>query len=380
MTKYFGHALLVILTVGIICLSLQTSCPAREITDMAGRKVTIPDNPQKVYAPEIIGEYMMISLAPDLLCGLVRPLDKFHPNAALMIPAAVRNLPIVGSLTANSQMGSNPEILAAIKPDLAILVEANTPQEQSAAAERGTALLDKMGIPYIYVQARHLGAYPEAYRFLGDVLGRGEHAAELASYIEDVMAENERILAQVPPEKRPKIYYAVGVDGLNTTGRDSFRANLLLLAGDLNVHAGSNSISSAPGESGYNKVSVENVMTYAPDIIFAFDKPFYDKVYTSSAWKYVKAVQNQQVYLVPWSPFNWFDRPPSSFMGAIGLQLILSKAYPEHYTRDIVAEARKFCKLFFNADLTYEEMLPLIYPGNDAPIPVNSGSPRSGIN
>lgn len=259
-------------------------------------------------------------------------------------------------------------------------MEANTPQDQSAAAERGTALLDKMGIPYIYVKARSLRAYPDAYRFLSDVLGRGERGEKLAEYIDGVLEENDRIVAQVPPEERPKVYYAVGVDGVNTTGRDSFRAHLLLLAGDLNVHNYSESISSAPGESGYNKVSPETVMGYAPDIIFAFDKPFYDKIYDSPAWKHVKAVQNKQVYMVPWAPFNWFDRPPASFMGAIGLQLVLAKAYPGHYNKDIVEEAQKFCKLFFNADLSYEQMSALVYPGDDAPAPVHSGSPKSGIN
>lgn len=361
------------------CFNIANSALAREIIDMAGRKVTIPDQLQKIYAPEIIGEYMMIPLAPDLLCGLVRPLDRFHPNAALMIPEAVRELPIIGSLGDGSQMGSNPEILMAFKPDLAIWVKADTPQEQSATAERGPEMLDKIGIPYIYIQARNLREYPKAYRFLGDILGREERAEELAGYIENVLAENDRIVAQVQPEKRPKIYYAVGADGLTTTGRHSFRANLLLLAGNLNAHANSDSISSAPGETGYNKISPEMVMSYAPDIIFAFDKPFYDNVYNNPAWKHVKAVQNKQVYMIPWAPFNWFDRPPASFMGAIGLQFILSKAYPEHYTRDIVEEARKFCKLFFNADLSYEEMLPLVYPGDDAPIPIRSGSPKSGI-
>lgn len=359
------------------CIIIYNPAWARQITDMAGRTVNIPDNPQKIYAPDIVGEYFLITIAPDMLCGLTRPIDVFHPNAGLMMPEGINKLPIIGSLTGDSTMGGNPEMLLVVKPDLVVLFNANTPQDQSPTGDRGTALLDKLGIPYIYVSAKTLRDYPAAYAFMGEVLNRRERAQKLGDYIDAVVAENDRIVAAVPPEKRPKVYYACGVDGLNTTGTDSFRTTLLLLAGNLNVHK--HTMMSAEVGGGYDKVSAETVMGYEPDIIFVFDKPFYDTVYDSPAWKQVKAVQNKQVYMVPWAPFNWFDRPPASFMGAIGLQLILSKAYPEHYTKDIVAEAQNFCKLFFNANLSYEDMYKLIYPDDNAPVPQRSGSPNSGI-
>lgn len=57
---------------------------AREITDMAGRQVTLPDMVRKVYAPSPYGSHIMYSVDPYLLAGLIFPIkneDKKHFSA-----------------------------------------------------------------------------------------------------------------------------------------------------------------------------------------------------------------------------------------------------------------------------------------------------------
>lgn len=166
------------------------------------------------------------------------------------------------------------------------------------------------------------------------------------------------MMAVVPPEQRPKVYYAEGMDGLSTESTDTFHAHLLKLAGDVNVHRHS---LTPVDMGGFEKISLEQVITYNPDFILVFEPIFYESVYKSPGWRNITAVQNKKVLWIPRGPFNWFDRPPS-FMGALGLKWLLTNFYPEHYPLDIVQEARDFYNLFLNYDLTHDEMQRLIYP------------------
>jgi iron complex transport system substrate-binding protein len=107
------------------------------------------------------------------------------------------------------------------------------------------------------------------------------------------------------------------------------------------------------------KISLEQVIIYDPDVIVVQEETFYDKVFSDPRWQHVKAVREKRVYLVPRLPFNWFDRPPS-FMRILGLQWLMGCLYPERYPLDIVREARTFYKLFLGVDVPYGEMKAVI--------------------
>lgn len=324
---------------------------ARQIIDMAGRTVEIPDKINKVYLMSQAN--MVYTLDPGLLCGLAFPLRE--EERAMMDPR-MRDLPVLGVFSGEGRL-ANPEMLAAVNPDLIILGVMSA--HESAANARTETVLDKIGIPYVYVISRQLEDYPAAYEFLGKLLGYEERAQILADYISEALADAERVLAQVPKDKRPKVYYAEQMDGLSTENADSFHTSLLKNVGDLNVHRAQGGL--PVDEKGYEKLSMEDIMAYNPDFILAFDKVFYQSVYKNPAWKHVKAVRNKNVLWIPRGPHNWFDRPPS-YMRALGLKWLLAKFYPEHYQIDITEEAIRFYKLFLFWDATPEEMRKIINP------------------
>ncbi len=63
---------------------------AREITDMAGRTITLPDSIRKVYAPSPYGSYIMYSVDPSMLSGLNLPIrdedKKYFPKEVQGLP------------------------------------------------------------------------------------------------------------------------------------------------------------------------------------------------------------------------------------------------------------------------------------------------------
>src|SRR5208283_1612834 len=307
---------------------LAGAARAREITDMAGRKVNVPDVINKVYAPSPYGSYMMYSVAPEKLAGLMFPLkdeDKkyLHPS--------VHNLPVIGGLS-GAGMTSNIEVLMRMKPDL-IVVWAG---KKAPFNQKTEEILNKLNIPYVYVTVDTLSDYPDAYTFLGKLMGKDEQAAKQSAYCRKTLHDAESAVQKIPKNQRPKVYYAEGVDGLSTECDDSIHVQLMKLAGDVNIYRCHTS-----NHKGFEKISLEQVIMYNPDVIVAQENVFYDNVLKDPAWRRIKAVRDGRVYLVPRAPFNWFDRPPS-FMRILGLKWLINCLYPREYPLDMVREARDF--------------------------------------
>ncbi len=330
-----------------LCVASARTAAAREITDMAGRTVTLPDSVRKVYAPSPYGSYIMYSIDPSMLSGLNLPIKDEDRK---YFPKEVQGLPLIGSLGGQG-MAANIEILLKTKPDLLIMWSAS----RSAINAKMEETLKKLNVPYVYAVAESLYDYPEVYRFLGNVLNRREKADKLAAYCRKTLTDAKATVDRIPVAKRPTVYYAEGVDGLSTECNDSIHVELLRMAGDTNVHQCHTS-----SHMGMEKVSLEQVMLYNPGVIVAQEKAFFDKVLKDPRWQSIKAVKEGRVYLIPRAPYNWFDRPPS-FMRILGLKWLVDCLYPAEQKVDIVKEAREFYKLFLGVDLSNEEIKNILH-------------------
>lgn len=342
----------------LACLLVCTwpgSAQTREITDMLGHKVRLPDDITRIYTPSPVGFQILYTLNPELLCGRLFPLR--DSEKAMLLPQ-IRQLPLLGSLTGEGGLTANKELLFSTQFDIILMVV----RDESGIfvdplAGRAEDTLQQMA-PCVYVYARDLTDYPATYALLGEILGLEDRAATLADYIDNTLTQAAAVVNQVPPEQRPKVYYAEGVDGLSTEDAESYHTTLLKLAGDLNVHR---KLVFKPDSLGYERLSVEQLLKYNPDLILAADQAFYTSVYENHLWQRLKAVQNHKVLWVPRGPYNWFDRPPG-FMGALGLQWLLFNLYPAHYAIDLEAEAMHFYELFLWIKPTSEQIRAIINP------------------
>jgi iron complex transport system substrate-binding protein len=113
---------------------------------------------------------------------------------------------------------------------------------------------------------------------------------------------------------------------------------------------------------GFEKMTMEQIHQYNPDFIITQSKVFYDRIVKEedSSWQQVKAAKEGKVYLIPRSPFNWFDRPPS-FMRLLGLKWLTNIFYPDGYKIDIIKDSREFYSLFLGVKISDEEMKKIIY-------------------
>lgn len=334
----------------LLIITLGASAYGRTITDMAGRKVVIPDRIEKVVALSPPATYMLFAIDPELLAGLNFPLQGDEKRYTV---ERFKKIPVFGGMVGEGRT-INKEVLLKIKPDMAFLWErGNTFSAINAEYERS---LRKLGIPTIFMQMDRIQSYPAALLFMGDVLNRRERAKKLNRYAVSALKRVERSLAALPADRRVSVYYAEGVDGLATEGKDSMHTELIPLSGGRNV------CRLKPASlMGQERISMEQLLLYDPDVILVKEKICYQQIWNDSRWKLLRAVRNKRVYLVPHVPFNWFDRPPS-YMRLLGIQWLANLLHPERYHMDMSRETRTFYRLFLGKELSDREARDVLWP------------------
>jgi iron complex transport system substrate-binding protein len=332
--------LLFCLASGMLLSNLAGEAAAREAHDMDGRRFSLPENLQRVYVASPPETLLVYAIDPGLLVGLNFPVKE---SDRLLLDPEFCRLPVIGGYFGQGNT-PNMEMLLKARPEL--VIDGN----KNPLAEKLEAFLAKFDIPVARANLEKLTGYPHAMRVLGRLLGREERTEELASYAERELADILPKVAAIPAEKRPRVYYAEGADGLSTDGEGSWHAELIGLGGGRNVHR-----CGIEGRYGMEKISIEQVLLYRPEVIFVQERSFFDRIFSEPQWSKVPAVMNRRVYLIPKRPFNWFDRPPS-FMRLLGLQWVAARLHPDLFDIDLVEKARDFYRVFLKVDLSDDVM------------------------
>ena len=316
----------------------------REVTDMSGRKVTIPTKINKVCSLSNNTTVDLYTLAPDKVVGLsFAP----KPDAKKYMDEKFFNLPVLGT---TSDKKLDYESVLKLKPDLIVCSD----EDEVYAADD---IQKQLNIPVVKVDT-DLESTDKVYEFLGDCLGEEKKAKELADYSRKTLDEIKTLVKKIPEDKKVKVYYAEGATGLQTDISGNVHTEVLDFVGGKNVA----DISETKTGSMAN-VSMEQVLSWNPDVILegatATKGDFYNKIYNDQNWSDIKAVKNKMIYKTPALPFNVVDRPPSAAR-ILGVQWLANLLYPQYVNLDINKEMKDFYKTFYNYNLTDEEIQDLL--------------------
>mgnify|MGYP000893775776 FL=1 len=323
----------------------QETAETREITDMAGRKVTVPtaENIESVFSAGPVAAIFLYMVAPDKLLGWNYELNDVEKSIIL---DKYQDLPNFG-------MGDavNYEAVIAANPTIAI----NSGKINDAMVSDCDALSESLGIPVVAVD-NELNNSAEAFRFMGELLGVEDHAEELAQYAEQVFTDINA-LSDIPEEKKVSVYFGNGEDSLETAPRGSQHAQILDAINAVNV------ADLELGDGSRVQISAEQLLAWDPDVIVVNGEPKADKSGSSAAedilsnpdYASLKAVQDQKVYGTPNVPFSWVDRPAGPNR-LIGMRWFSALIYPEYIKCDINEEIHKFFDLFYHVDLSDEQL------------------------
>ena len=315
----------------------------KTVTDMAGREVSIPGSVERIFCADPMSAITVYTLAPDKLLGW-----NYSPNDVekQFMPEIYANLPVFGM-----NDGINYEAVIDAEPDIAVL----TGTLGDALAEKADAISDKTGVPVIVLDNAFSQA-PAVYTFLASATGDEAQGKALSDYAAQAFAS----IADIPQDEQVTVYYANGVDSLNTSSAGSPASALFDMVGAVNV-------CDLPSDSGDRiGVSKEHVISWNPDYIFVNGEPSENLSGSSAAqsilddpdYANVTAVSSGSVISIPKAPFAWVDRP-RSINRLIGIGWLGGILYPDYYTfgQD---EIKEFYSLFYHMELTDEQVDELL--------------------
>lgn len=323
----------------------QETAETREITDMAGRKVTVPtaENIKSVFSAGPVAAIFLYMVAPDKLLGWNYELNDVEKSIILDKYQDLSNFGMGDAV--------NYEAVIAANPTIAI----NSGKINDAMVSDCDALSESLGIPVVAVD-NELNNSAEAFRFMGELLGVEDHAEELAQYAEQVFTDINA-LSDIPEEKKVSVYFGNGEDSLETAPKGSQHAQILDVINAVNV------ADLELGDGSRVQISAEQLLAWDPDVIVVNGEPKADKSGSSAAedilsnpdYASLKAVQDQKVYGTPNAPFSWVDRPAGPNR-LIGMRWFSALIYPEYIKCDINEEIHKFFDLFYHVDLSDEQL------------------------
>lgn len=310
----------------------------KEFTDSLGRTVTVPEKITKIAITGPLSQVYIIPLASDMLVGVS---NAFASDAALYLPAYISEKTEIGQLY-GGKGEMDLEALLAAGPE--VVIDIGEPKQNTA--QDLDALTEQTGIPFIHITAT-VATAPEAYRTLGQLLGRDEKAEELASWGEETFTMIEDMMKKVDADGvRKSLLYCLGSTGTNVMAEGSFHAETVnMMAKNLAV------VEEVSFSGDGNQVDMEQILLWDPECIVFDPASCYDSVAGDAQWQELSAVAAGNYYKTPYGPYGWLSSPPAvqRYLGMLWLGKLL---YPEYAEYDLQAEVTEYYKLFYGCDLT----------------------------
>jgi len=317
------------------------------VVDAAGRRIELPARVERVYAAGPPASILVFAVAPDKLIGWT---STWREAERPVIAKKYADLPTLGRLTGRGNT-ANVEVVLQARPDLIIDYGTVSPTLASLADR----VQQQTGIPYLLIGGDFEGM-ADAIRQIGTVAGEAGRAEELARYAETTVSEISRRVAEVPPARRPRVYYGRGPLGLNTGLAGSISADFIERLGAINVAA-------ELGKGGLVQVSIEQVLRWNPDVVVTIDPNFHAIARVHPTWRELPAIKAGRFHLAPNLPFGWIDFPPS-VNRLIGLRWLASILYPDAFPEDLRPIVRDFYARCYHQTPSESQLDQLLRPSS----------------
>lgn len=313
--------------------------------DSAGRIVTLPPIIRRVLPAGRNAEVLVEVLAPDKLAGG----DAADAPAALLRGGGWPD-------------GGTPAGMAAAarQSGADLIIDAGPVTPARAAFANDVQRLS--GIPYILVDDS-FARMPRMIRAIGAILGVEDRAQDLGLYADHAISGLRGRLLITPADTRPRVYFALGPDGLTTALPGAPADAALAEAGVINVASPLGRDSEAP-------VSLDQLIAWDPDVIIAEYRSAYDRLRRDLSLRGLAAMQHQRVYLEPTVPFGWIN-DPSGINRLIGLHWLSTLFYPAATQEDLRSDVCDFYNRFYRLKLTNAQVEAMV--GNAGIPPAENG-------
>ncbi len=273
---------------------------SRLVKDEVGRKVEIPDHPQRI-----------VSLAPSITetlfeLGLEARIAGVTDYCTF--PEAAKRKPKVGGI-----INPSLERVVALRPDLLfVTTEANKFEILAQMA--------KFQIPVVAISPRSIEGVFQSIRLLGQATETWNRAEDLIRQLETRRA---RVIETVKDRIRPRVLLLYDLKPIVAGGRRTYPTNLIHTAGGVSI--------SGDLEQDWPRLSIEFVVQKDPEIIFLTQMPSAQVevklLRQLSGWKMTSAAKHNRIYLVD----DRVNHPSPRLIEA--LELLAERIHPEAFAK-----------------------------------------------
>lgn len=224
------------------------------------------------------------------------------PEIAEIITALGAGDTIVGvteECTHPEELATKPRVgkFGAVKKEAVLALKPSKVFTSSLEQDAITSEMEKLGLSVEKVYPQTINELLQAIRFLGDKVDKRREANALVAEIKSVL-DSMRAVAE--GKKAPKVYLEIYRDPLMSVSDASFVGQLLEAAGGDNVFS--------VLERDYARVSPEDVINAAPDIIICYSQDTLNNIKSRKGWQNIPAIKNGQVFFEADINPDWIQR------------------------------------------------------------------------
>lgn len=336
---------------------VETVLQTVELTDALGRKITLPDLPQRV----VVAGRGVALLA----------------DAVYLFPESFERVVAV-SRTSQSPDGDFLALVDQRLPEK-IAFETNVGAEQVVTARPDVVLLkpymqealgnplEALGIPVVYLSMETPQEYQRDLQTLGTLFGNPQRADEVWAFYQQHLDQVSSALKDLTDEQKPRVlllYYSDrdGQVAFNVPPKNWLQTIITELAGGVPVWT------DIELGSGWTKVNLEQIASWDADRIFiiaytANPQQVVENLLQDTQWQALRAVKEGHLYAFPKDYYSW-DQPDTRWI--LGLRFLSYRLHPEAFSNlDLTAEARVFFEQLYGLDAqTFEEKIIPILKGD----------------
>lgn len=272
------------------------------VVDQAGRVVTVPKDYDSIaLCYRVVIRFLLSLDQGDKITGIGKSEEFLE-----VLEPGLKDCVDVGKGVADI------EALAQLKPD--IFFHKSHDVETLEAVEA-------LGIPSVGIDVETPEAMIVALDLLGKVCGQEEKAQQLIEYYDKKLADAEKKTSSIDKKKTAVI---MGSSLGKVADASMLQGEMIERAGGLNVAAEINSTELWP------TAGTEQIFAWDPEYIFitGSESAVYtaEDLYNDPAWSEMKAVKNNNVYVMPAAMDSW-EFP--GVVSTLGIDYMMHIMYPE---------------------------------------------------
>jgi iron complex transport system substrate-binding protein len=323
---------------GLAATSHSQEGKTRQVTDAAGRLVTLPRAVTRIADPWHANNALVLMLGGGAKIVATTVQAQRQPWLQRLFPAIV-DVPAAF----NAAGDVNMETLIGARPDVVLMAYDGTLPKWADAATANH-------IPFVLLPNTSLQELQVTARLTGEVLGPAEArvAADFNRYFDANIRRVRERTGAIPDARRPKVLHTASAGILAIDGRNTVVDDWIRIAGGVN----------AAEVVGLGRpVTLEQVVAWNPDVIIVGSAPNAqnrDAILKDARWSQIEAVRQGRVYVNPSGAYLWDRHSAEAALQVLWAAKVL---HPQLFTDiDVREETRAFYAKYFHYRLTEPEI------------------------